>query len=146
MNRCSHMTVDSATATSQNRFSSCKLSLHKKTILFRIWQNITYLYYFNLLSRDRSATILLYDKFLEFCLPVLWCSLCKIHRYVAFNETVYMTCPLKNNFPLQIKNTEYLHLPSEQICTHCTVLYMYQYVDHGNIYTTINEEYVHFCM
>jgi hypothetical protein len=83
MNQCSHMTVDSATATSQNRFCSCKLSLHKKTILFRIWQNITYLYYFNLLSRDHGATILLYDKFLWFCLPVLWCSLCKIHRYVA---------------------------------------------------------------
>jgi hypothetical protein len=36
--RCCYMTVDFATAASQTGFSTCKLSLHKKTKIIQKWQ------------------------------------------------------------------------------------------------------------
>ncbi len=93
--RCCGIKVDSAIVASQNGFCYYKLSIHKKTNIIQITRkNITFfissifyhrkivkLYHFMTLSLNYVNTV------------VLWCSHCKIHRFVAapiFNSTVFL--------------------------------------------------------
>ncbi len=69
---------------SQNGFCSFKLSIHKKTNIMQIvTKNIAL--FINLIFYDRK--LLKLDHFMTLSLSnlntVLWCSRCKIHRFVA---------------------------------------------------------------
>ncbi len=69
---------------SQNGFCSYKLSIHKKTNIMQIvTKNIKF--FINLIFKRREIVKL--DHFMTLSLSyantVLWCTHCKIHRFVA---------------------------------------------------------------
>jgi hypothetical protein len=84
---CCYITVDSATAASQNWFDSYKLSLDKKTNIIQIMTNLFFIfYYFHLLSPCYFETRSSNNSFLELCKLCFVCSHCQSHRYAAASK------------------------------------------------------------
>ncbi len=82
--RC-YKTVDSETLTSQNGIGFYKFSFHKKPKLFRtltknIELMITFSFYRRIVTKKRDHFI---PHLLSYWNIILWCSRCKIHRYLA---------------------------------------------------------------
>ncbi len=82
--RCCYITVDSARASSQSGFCSCRLFIYKKPNIMQIMtETITICIYFifyhrAIVEQDHFMTL-----FLSYANTVLWCTRCKIHRFVA---------------------------------------------------------------
>jgi hypothetical protein len=142
---CCYIT-DSAMAASQNGFFSCKLSIHKKTNIMQIMtKHITICNY--LIFNHREIVILyhLMTLFLIYANTVLWCSRCKILRFVAapfcFPSLGVQHCllsaariaahPSARQEALQNRDTQAVHLlhiilrQRSQQCLVPLVLYVY---------------------
>jgi hypothetical protein len=83
-----HITVYFVKATYQNKFTAYKLSLHKKTKIFRKWQKT---FDFSLLSSLSFGAVEKQDHYMTHFLSYVnsgkRCSRCQIHRYVAAPNT-----------------------------------------------------------
>ncbi len=102
--------VDFATALSQNRFSTCKLSPHKKTniAVFRTWQNhffINFIVYCRAVMKQHHYM----THLLSYGNTDMRCSHCKIHRYVAapFLQLAFIFRPMVH---IKVENIRILYL------------------------------------
>ncbi len=103
-NRCCYIKVDSAMTASRNGFCSYKLSIHKKTIICRLWPKILQFFYLTFFHSE----IVKLDHFMTLSLSyantVLWRSRCKIHRFVAAPDNLLTSIHVHDDRLMQEKD------------------------------------------